>query len=171
MEIGLLDILAYKGRPYQVGAITIDREGKGAFTRLLVEARLCHQGTLPTKTRKPFDLEAAKAGKLIVTRDGREVRFVAHVPEAIQSACIIAMINGLSLPERFSSDGCIEGNARTMDLFMAPPPKKTVWVNLYSTVLPEWRMFDSKNGAMQAAENRTIGVKLYATAIPIEIDA
>ena len=31
---------------------------------------------------KPFDLEAAKAGAPIVTRDGRSAKFIAHVAEA-----------------------------------------------------------------------------------------
>lgn len=33
-------------------------------------------------SKRPFDLNAAKAGAKLVTRDGREAKFIAYVPEA-----------------------------------------------------------------------------------------
>ena len=43
---------------------------------------------------KPFDLEAAKAGAPIVTRDGRPAKFIAHVAEAHPSQRLLVLIDG-----------------------------------------------------------------------------
>lgn len=77
---------------------------------------------------KPFDLEAAKRGEPIVTRDGREAKFIAHVPEARPSYRTVVLIGG----ETFSlwDSGYYWESTRNSpnDIFMAPK-KKTVWVN------------------------------------------
>lgn len=76
---------------------------------------------------KPFDLEAAKRGEPIVTRDGRKARFVAHIPEAPDAHKVIAFIED-GLPETFSSEGIfhIASGKTSLDLFMAPPPMRSI---------------------------------------------
>ena len=74
---------------------------------------------------KPFDLEAAKRGKPIVTRDGRPVKFIAHVPEA-KSEIIVCMIGGEVL--LFQDSGAFVSTCvpEHLDLFMAPPPMRSI---------------------------------------------
>ena len=43
---------------------------------------------------KPFDLEAAKAGAPIVTRDGRPAKFIAHVAEVHPNHRLLVLIDG-----------------------------------------------------------------------------
>ena len=99
---------------------------------------------------KPFNLEAAKRGDPIVTRDMREAKFIVHVPEANPSFRINVLINGeiFSLSE---TGNYWEGiKASTNDLFMAPE-KRTVWVNLYPQNIPYPYPFDSEEKADQFA--------------------
>lgn len=120
----------------------------------------------------PFDLEAAKAGAPLVTRDGRKARFVAHVPEAKLYPYVVH----------------VEGDDMVtvmMDaasrLFMAPKLKRTVWVNMVGSapkkigVMNAWH-FDDVNAALaHAASYRESkyarDYPLIAVAVPIEIEA
>jgi hypothetical protein len=47
---------------------------------------------LPKMKRVPFDLEKAKAGAKLVTRNGRSAKFIAHIPEADPEYRVIAMV-------------------------------------------------------------------------------
>lgn len=65
---------------------------------------------------KKFNLEDAKAGHPLVTRDGREAKFIAYVPEANQGFNLVVMIDGCvhAFPE--------SGRPKNEDfhLFLAP---------------------------------------------------
>ena len=81
---------------------------------------------------KPFDLEAAKRGEPIQTRDGTPVKFIAHVPEAIKLSRVLVLLDD------YIWHGCENGKLYSYkdhetDLFMAPR-KRTVWVNLYDKI-------------------------------------
>lgn len=83
---------------------------------------------------RAFDLEAAKAGKPLVTRDGRAAKFIAHVPEATNCLfvviCVVdARVHMFTENGKFSSDAYQD----RYDLFLADPPKvkKSGWVNVY----------------------------------------
>ena len=79
---------------------------------------------------EPFDLEAAKRGEQIVTRDGREAKFIAHVPEATSVYRVIVLVQNIIF--HVTSSG-LHGDTRSpSDMFMAPK-KRTVWVNFYRT--------------------------------------
>jgi len=78
---------------------------------------------------KPFDLEAAKRGEPIQTRDGRPVKFIAHVPEATESQRVLVLIDE-AVCFRYSTGSFLSRNPDRADLFMASR-KRTVWVNLY----------------------------------------
>ena len=82
---------------------------------------------------KPFDLEAAKAGTPIVTRDGRPAKFIAHVAEAHPSQRLVVLIDGVVRMSWEDGKYLGRGNPAHVsdnDLFMAPV-KRTVWINLY----------------------------------------
>lgn len=134
------------------------------------------QEFLETPKAKPlqFDLDAAKAGAAIQTRDGRKARFVAHVPEAAISGQVIVLIEGDNHVTVFGLDGeqdCYHGLPER--LFMAPKPKKTVYVNLFRGGFKEWRMhFTAEDAEAEAGRSRLpMTVQAMAIAVPIEIDA
>ena len=77
---------------------------------------------------KPFSLEQAKAGAPLVTRDGREAVFIAHVPEARESDRIVFRVG-----ERIYTS--YESGA--YDLFMAPVKRK-VWLAIQGPTEPKY---------------------------------
>lgn len=85
---------------------------------------------------KPFNLEAAKSGAPIVTRDGREARFIAHVPEANEVERIVALI-GKSLFWYSENGSYLLDTESNRDLFMKPQ-KRTIWVHLYADGSARW---------------------------------
>lgn len=80
---------------------------------------------------EPFDLARAMAGEPIVTRDGRKARFVGYVPEFSPERQIAVAIDGASGFNEYYKDGRYFSGAGPNDLFMAPKPKRTVWVNVW----------------------------------------
>lgn len=129
--------------------------------------------TNTTGTPRPFDLEAAKRGECLVTRAGRNARFIAHVPDAAEDLRIVYMVEGCACPKFAHEDGLqfFEGWSDD-DLFMAPKPKRTVYVNLY-------REEDAHKGFITvtwfedaiAAREFAPASKALVVAYPVEIDA
>lgn len=95
---------------------------------------------------KPFDLEAAKAGKPVCTRDGRNVRIICFDRKDVKS--IVALVES-SNDERedvccYNADGLNLNNPSVFDLMMLPE-KKEGWVNVYKE-----RVYDTKEEAVKA---------------------
>ena len=113
---------------------------------------------------KPFDLEAAKAGAPLVTRDGRPAKFIAHVAEAHPSQRLLMLIDG-TVHTKFESGKYASSPAHVSDndLFMAPI-KRTVWVNLYKHHVAIW------HDTEKAADDGTRGNRHGGRAWPIEIE-
>ena len=114
---------------------------------------------------KPFNLEAAKAGAPIVTRDGRPAKFIAHVAEAHPNQRLLVLVDG-DVHIRFDN-GQFDSSSDVMsdhDLFMAPV-KRTVWVNLYKYHTAIWH--DTKKEADDGARGNCLGGRAW----PIEIEA
>lgn len=113
---------------------------------------------------KPFDLEAAKAGAPIVTRDGRPAKFIAHAAEAYPSQRLLVLIDG-DVRLKFENGKYASSPAHVSDndLFMAPV-KRTVWVNLY-----KYREARYRNNE-EDANNRAASKRLGNRAWPIEIE-
>lgn len=118
---------------------------------------------------EPFDLTLAMAGEPIVTRDGRKAKFVGYVPEFSPERQIAVAIDGASGFDEYYKDGRYFHDAGPNDLFMAPKPKRTVWVNVWCLGGDVGGgVHASKEHAILAAENNGEYVHI---AIPIEIDA
>lgn len=86
------------------------------------------------KNLKPFDLEAAKAGKPVCTRDGRSVRIICFNREYIGFPIIALIKNGdTEGVYQFDDKGRsnIDDEERGYDLMMIPE-KKEGWVNIYA---------------------------------------
>lgn len=118
---------------------------------------------------KPFDLEAAKAGAPLVTRDGRPAKFIARVVEARPSQRLLVLIGGvvLSIFEngKYASS---PSDVSDKDLFMAPKTR-TVWLNLYNIHPSRGRgyFYPSQEEADEGASPKRIGDRAW----PIEIEA
>jgi hypothetical protein len=81
---------------------------------------------------KPFDLEKAKSGHPLITRDGRKVRFLGTVNNKIYPL-VIAYEDSVGEEHVYpiALNGSFNGHSRDdRDLFLAPN-KKTGWVNIY----------------------------------------
>lgn len=86
---------------------------------------------------KPFDLEAAKAGKPVCTRDGRKARIICHDRQSDHGFPVVALVEnpGAERDEDvhfYRTDGTAASASRDQDLVMQPE-KKEGWVNLYKS--------------------------------------
>lgn len=87
---------------------------------------------------KPFDLEAAKAGAPVCTRDGRPVRIICFDRVVINEGekeerlvTLTPIASGTELVNFYTKEGkCIGSKRSNNDLFMAPL-KKEGWINIY----------------------------------------
>lgn len=80
---------------------------------------------------KPFDLEAAKRGEPLVTRDGRKAKFIAYVPECRAGYRLIVKVEGMDYCSLYYDEGQLAGEGKSdPDLFMAPV-KREGWINVY----------------------------------------
>ena len=84
------------------------------------------------KNLKEFNLEAAKSGKPVCTRDGRKARIICF--DVKGDICpIIALVeeNGMEVTKSYDENGRANyKNADNYDLMMLPE-KKEGWVNVY----------------------------------------
>lgn len=83
---------------------------------------------------KPFDLQKAKEGHPLVTRDGRPARFIAHVPECDEQSRVIVLISGCYSCTHHTEEGnfWLSKQTSTADLFLATT-KRTYWF-AYSSI-------------------------------------
>lgn len=88
---------------------------------------------------KPFDLEAAKAGKPVCTRDGRKARIICFDRKLLFKGIsypIIALVEDTAKEETiygYNEKGkvIIEDDATYKDDLMMLPKKKEGWINIY----------------------------------------
>lgn len=103
---------------------------------------------------KPFDLEAAKAGKPVCTRDGRRARIICWDKKG--NYPIVALIQDNENSEHieyYTENGIFSngGNGKNRDLMMLPQ-KKEGWVNVYNSlgvITFSHNPFDTKEEAMK----------------------
>lgn len=106
---------------------------KNRGTRIYVEIKQNKEDMEEKKLNlKPFDLEAAKAGKPVCTRDGRKARIICF--DAKCNKPIVALIQDNENSEHieyYTENGIFSngGNNKNRDLMMLPQ-KKEGWINL-----------------------------------------
>lgn len=124
---------------------------------------------------KEFNLEAAKAGKPVCTRDGRKVRIICFDTINKGNYPIIALLEdkGYEAVFYYNKDGkCNVGTER--DLMMLPE-KKEGWVNIYNRNRPRTSsencyimtgvsVFETKEGAISYIDKD----KEYIDTVKIE---
>ena len=97
-------------------------------------------------TLKEFDLEAAKVGKPVYTRDGRKARIICFNMNSFNNHVIVALIteeNGTESIYSYTSEGKWKETETENDLMMLPE-KKEGWVNVYKE-----RCYESKEEAIK----------------------
>lgn len=85
------------------------------------------------KKFKPFNLEAAKAGAPVITRDGEPVRLICFDAKNPNYPVVaLCVSDDIEVPEAFTVHGCYHASCdtSTCDLFMAPV-KKNAYLNIY----------------------------------------
>ena len=113
---------------------------------------------------KPFDLEAAKRGEPVCTRDGRNVRILDYDLETEAGNRIVAavMTDGYETAETYFLNGVMrsDGTKSCWDL-MLKSIKKEGWINIFKDrncvdpdVILTTRVFETEKQAKWAAENR-----------------
>lgn len=118
---------------------------------------------------KPFNLEEAKAGKPVATRDGRIVRIVCW-DRKDEFYPILALVGEREEPLYFTTEGRFYNLEKSrLDLVMAPE-KREGWMNIYKgSMVGKGReggcFYSTKK---EAIENKGILRPYYVTTIKIE---
>ena len=118
---------------------------------------------------KEFDLEAAKAGKPVCTRDGRKARIICF--DAKGTHPIIALVSdpdieGAEIPFCYTNDGFYNNpNCESNHDLMILPEKKEGWVNVYRdfNIVHAKNIFDTREEALKnidGGENCVATVKI-----------
>lgn len=112
---------------------------------------------------KPFDLEAAKQGKPVCTRDGHKARIICFDRKDIKSiVALVTFIHGTSVTEKafyYFEDGChLSKNDNNIYDLMMLPEKHEGWVNICKDVKDDdrvvlGRIFESREDAVESAPN------------------
>ena len=108
---------------------------------------------------KPFNLEDAKAGKPVCTRDGRNARIICFDrKDNTPIVALIERVNGIEILQCFYNDGkCFHDSTSDNDLMMLPE-KKEGWVNVYKTSINYecGKVFSTEQEAKNKANNNHI---------------
>ena len=81
---------------------------------------------------KEFDLEAAKAGKPVCTRDGRKARIICFDAKGDKPIIALVEMGTAETPNNYPIDGkAVSAKEASCDLMMLPE-KKEGWVNIYN---------------------------------------
>lgn len=114
------------------------------------------------KNLKPFDLEAAKQGKPVCTRDGRKARIICFdrfCCDEISTivACVLSKDGKDENVIIYSSDGFMADKQHPYaDDLMMLPEKKKGWINIYNAdttfYYVDGRVFETKDEAVKEAK-------------------
>ena len=113
------------------------------------------------KNLKPFDLEAAKAGKPVCTRDGRNARIICFDRNDIKPiVALVTIVNGTSVIEKafyyFEDGHHLSKNDNNIYDLMMLSEKKEGWINIYNAdttfYYVDGRVFETKDEAVKEAK-------------------
>ena len=120
---------------------------------------------------KEFDLEAAKAGKPVCTRDGRKARIICFDAKGDQPIIALVEAKGnkdalIENVERYFINGHSVFEVReTNDDLMMLPEKKEGWVNVYKGGLLDTKSYNTKKEAFDKASPKdyiyTVKIEWY----------
>lgn len=107
---------------------------------------------------KPFDLEKAKAGKPVCTRDGRKARIICFDAKGDKPIIALVEMGTAETPNNYPIDGkAVSAKETSCDLMMLPE-KHEGWVNICKDVKDDdrvvlGRIFESREDAVESAPN------------------
>jgi len=99
---------------------------------------------------KPFNLEEAKAGKPVQTRDGRSVRIICFDKLGGNYPIIALLDKGGEEIVTYTYEGKLRraGGDHEYDLFMVPKKNKG-WINIYpNNVIGSTRIYETREKAL-----------------------
>ena len=110
---------------------------------------------------KPFDIQKAREGKPVCTRDGRKVRIICFDRKFYYDGYnypIVAMVNDNDneLVHAYTQDGLLVGNGECESDLMMPLKKKEGWAKVRKDI----NLYDTK----EEADRKMIGNDEYVTA-------
>ena len=109
--------------------------------------------------KKPFDLEAAKRGEPVVTRDGREGKYIRYDEGASEGHRVLVRIAGGGLWSFYESGVFALGIESKEDLFMSSQRlQREVWINVYPDCITAHN--DRGNADFCAESGRTACVQV-----------
>ena len=110
---------------------------------------------------KPFDIQKAREGKPVCTRDGRRARIICFDAKRMHQPIIalITQYNGVEYIETYYSNGRFKDDINSQsdyDLMMLPE-KKEGWVNVYrdcdgANITKDDNIYSSKDAAISSAQ-------------------
>ena len=100
---------------------------------------------------KPFDLEAAKSGKPVCTRDGRKARIVCFDAKGDKPIIALIEMGVAETPNNYPIDGKAISTKETPCDLMMLPEKKEGWVNVYKGGLLDTKSYNTKKEAFDKA--------------------
>lgn len=122
---------------------------------------------------KPFNLEAAKRGEPLVSRDGRKVIHFHHIEtDKSRLPCVVQYEGNLGASWMPDTGIVNSGSEDPGDLFMAPKIV-TKYLNVYRSPISSYAgneaaVFDNKHDAEGNADRNC--VKVLVRAMPIEFE-
>lgn len=154
---------------------------KNRGTRIYVEIKQNKEDMEEKKLNlKPFDLEAAKAGKPVCTRDGRKARIICFDAKRKDGKNIMALIPSKEYPGfedlvAYPNNGNYHGGHENDGDLMMLPEKKEGWMNIYNRNRPRTSsencyimtgvsVFETKEGAISYIDKD----KEYIDTVKIE---
>ena len=133
--------------------ITFDGDSQGCIIN--IEIKQNKEGMEENKLNlKPFNLEAAKSGKLVCTRDGRKARIICFDMKG--DICpMVATVeeNGVEYLYRYDEKGLNCYKKSNEDLMMLPE-KRSGYVNVYKGGLLDTKSYNTKKEAFDKASQR-----------------
>ena len=106
---------------------------------------------------KPFDIQKAREGKPVCTRDGRKARIICFDRKSeTPITVLVTEINGIEAVYSYPNNGIWDSPERTngCDLMMLPE-KKEMWINIYKGTtgpVPGVCLYDSEEEAKDAVK-------------------
>ena len=120
------------------------------------------------KNLKPFDLQKAKDGKPVCTRDGRKARIICFDAKGDKPIIALVEMGVAETPNNYPIDGKAISTKETPCDLMMLPEKKERWVNVYRNKKGEyWSeqvLFSTKKEAIDFVHDHA----QYVTTVKIE---
>lgn len=99
---------------------------------------------------KPFNIQKAREGKPVCTRDGRKARIISCSLRNKNFPIAAIVEDEEENVYQFEANGVCDEHDENLDLMMLPE-KKEGWVNVYKGGLLDTRVYNTKKGAFDKA--------------------